>query len=150
MPKTGGRQKGTPNKKTVERRTAEAAVPAAKARASGRRKGTPNKKTAARIAATEAAVLGALGLLTAGQISAMSALEMMEYAAIQAALAGRWVIAAELAARVAPYRFAKLAPVSPTLPTEDLATQAQALHRLLIEMDATVGADTTLGPAAET
>jgi hypothetical protein len=147
MPKTGGRQKGTLNKKTVERLAAELLLPPVKVKTGGRKKGTPNKATAERKALVAVHVIAALGGMTQVEADAMTSRQVMRLIMATGLMAGDLKMAGAAATELMPYENAKLAPATPLPPVEDLATTALALHRLLAEMDSTVGADIPVDPA---
>ena len=88
-------------------------------RNAGRPKGSRNKATITmETLANEAAVkLAAAGIsnegpLTPSRIAALNALEVLSFAMVQAAAAGNWREAADIAAKIAPYKFAKMQHVT--------------------------------------
>ena len=85
--------------------------------------------------------------MTAEAAGAMTALQVMHLTMATGLIAGNLKMAGAAAIELMPYENAKLAPAAPAPPPEDLATTALALHLLLAEMDATVGADIPVDPA---
>ena len=84
----------------------------------GRPKGAKNKATMDRdaairesIAMAQAAGVDGHEKPTPEQIAKMSVIEIMLYASVQQAIIGDWVMAADIAAKVAPFRHAKLSQV---------------------------------------
>lgn len=85
----------------------------------GRTKGAPNKRTMTHKALVAEAVIAAQAAGVGvgpeqpsdARIARMTMLEIMIYATIRSARAGRWEEAIEFASKVAPYRHAKLSYV---------------------------------------
>lgn len=82
---------------------------------SGRPAGSRNKATIDReklanetVVRMVAAGISNSGPLAPADIAALNALEVMSYAMTSAAVAGRWLVAADIAAKIAPYRFARM------------------------------------------
>ena len=85
----------------------------------GRPTGSRNKTTINREALSNetvvklvAAGISNTGALAPSDIAALNAIEVMSYAMTSEAVAGRWLVAAEIAAKIAPYRFAKMQHVT--------------------------------------
>lgn len=121
----------------------------------GRTKGAPNKRTmthkalvAEAVIAAQAAGIGFDSLQPSNaRIARMTMLEIMIYAAVQAACAGQWGVAAEFASKAAPYRHAKLSYVESNihLNTDPNSMTDAQLVAIIASGSSTIDADAPEG-----
>ena len=95
-----------------------------KRRPAGRPRGSKNKATLAREAALRLAEKEAAASLPPETIQGLSALEIMEFSARWHFARGHFSVAAEIAARVAPYRHARLSAPVELGPTKEAQLSA--------------------------
>ncbi len=123
--KTGGRKKGSLNRKTVERQRTVSEP--AEARTAGRPAGSPNKATTERKSQMSEAVAAVLGGMTRKAIDAMTPRDVIHLVMMQGLKAGDLKIAFMAAAELAPYAHPRLSAVTVAATADpDLATLSDA------------------------
>ncbi len=104
---------------------------AAPKRGAGRPRGSRNKATLAREAAARAAEQEAVAELTPERVASMSSLDILRFAMRWHAAKGNLSVAAECAARLAPYEYSRM----PVLPTPDTGNEERQAARAAMAAD---------------